>query len=167
MLIRIFLEWVHRIALGLTVIVLVCLSLLSFIDVLARYFLSSPVPGTVEITEILVALIMIGALAAATWSGEHVSVELFVAKASERKQLLLKRLGAFAVLLTTCGLAYGLAERSLSLRETGDVTPVLRLSLLPPTLLACALSFAVVLIAAGVLFSVRRLERNLPDGESE
>ena len=149
-------HWAHRITLGIAMWVLVALSLLAFTDVLGRYFLSSPVPGTVELTEVLVALVMFAALAAATHAGEHVKVELLVANSSARTQFLLRKLGEFAVLLACVGIAYGLTEQTFSLLSTGDLTPVLRLPLYPFTLIACLLSLAALLIAVGVLIAIDR-----------
>ena len=53
---------------------LFCLMLLTCVDVIGRYFFSSPVAGGFEITEMLLAGLIFSALPLVTLRGEHVTV---------------------------------------------------------------------------------------------
>lgn len=62
---------------ALAVLALWTLALLTFADVFGRDILDAPVAGAYELTEILVAILIFGALPSLTLGREHVFVDLF------------------------------------------------------------------------------------------
>lgn len=62
---------------ALTAILLMLMMVLTFTDVIGRYFLNNPVTGSYELTEVLLALMVFSALPLATLENEHITVSLF------------------------------------------------------------------------------------------
>lgn len=146
-------ERIHGGAAAVAAAVLMGLSLLTFFDVVGRKLFNAPVPGTVELIEGLMALIMFGALATATHHNDHVRVEFLVNRFSETKRILLTKLSDVAVLTIMAAIAWSLGEHALFMLETGDMTPVLRLPLYPFTFGAFILVVACLVIAVARLLA--------------
>lgn len=136
-------EYARQATAVIAAVVLSGLALLIFVDVIGRYILSSPLPGTVELIESLMAIVTFGAFVQAVHNRDHIRLELLSALAPEKWQIRLERLGQLAVLLVMLGAAWGLAERTLSLKASGDLTPVLHL----PLYVMTGISFGVLCVA--------------------
>lgn len=72
----------------LSVTVLVLMMLLTVADVTGRYFFSEPLPGTTEITKLMMIIIVFPALAWCALNHSHIRVELFVSRLSPRAQAI-------------------------------------------------------------------------------
>ncbi|WP_298065932.1 TRAP transporter large permease subunit [uncultured Mailhella sp.] len=59
------------------------------LDVFLRYFFSSPLSGTVEITEFFMVIVFFTSVAHAQWTGGHIVMDVVTAKLSARAQDLL------------------------------------------------------------------------------
>ncbi|MGC1505381.1 MAG: TRAP transporter small permease [Sulfitobacter sp.] len=107
------------------------LILVTCVDVVGRYFFSSPLSGAFEITEILLAALVFTALPLTTDRQEHIEVDLAnVVVRGKLKRYMAAFAGLFsAALLAT--LAWRLAVFSLSAAEDGAVTNALRIPLAP------------------------------------
>ena len=88
-----FLEWVGAAA-------LFAVMSLTVVDVVGRYFLNSPLPGSIELTRVGIAIVVFCALPSLTARRGHVSVDLFesrlppaMVRASERVFLVLFAVG--------------------------------------------------------------------------
>jgi len=57
--------------------VMLCLMLLTCVDVVGRYFLNKPLWGGFELTEMLLAALIFAGLPLVTLRGDHVTVDLF------------------------------------------------------------------------------------------
>ncbi|SEQ80471.1 TRAP-type C4-dicarboxylate transport system, small permease component [Amphritea atlantica] len=156
-------EYARRTTAVFTVVVLAALSVLIFIDVIGRYIFSSPLPGSIELVEGFMAVVMLGSLTQATYSREHIRLEFIMIKASHGWRTVLEKLSQFAVLLVTAGIGWGLFERTLSLRDSGDLTPVLHLPIYLMAGFAFLIAVAAIMVAARLLFSPD--SSDLPSGE--
>jgi len=146
-------EYARRAAGVIAVVVLAALSVLIFIDVVGRYIFSCPLPGSIELIEGFMGVIMFGSLTQATFSREHIRLEFISAKVSRGWCAVIEKLSQFAVLLVMSGIGWGLLERTRSLHETGDLTPVLRLPLYPMAGFAFLIALTTIIVAARLLFS--------------
>jgi TRAP-type transport system small permease protein len=119
---------------------------LTFFDVGGRKFLDHSIPGSLEITEVLMVIVIFGALPLVSWRGEHVVFDSFDRIVPQR----LKGLQARFVNLVCAGL-FGMLAWLLTLRarrfaEYGDVTVYLQLSLAPVAWLMAALLLGTALV---------------------
>lgn len=155
---------VERAAAAVAAVSLVALAVLTFVDVIGRYIFHAPVPGAVELIQGLMALLMFGALACATRANEHVRVDMLVDRLPKPAQGALRRLGEVSVFAMTSALAWSLGHHALFLRQTGDLTPVLRLQLWPFAALAFAMAAACAVIAlCGLFLPARHIDGVLSD----
>ena len=69
--------WLRNFLGWLTGAVLFFMMILTAIDVIARFVFSSPLPGTFEIMEFSLAIVVFSALPLVTWDQGHISVSLF------------------------------------------------------------------------------------------
>ncbi len=125
---------------------------LTLLDVLGRKFLNHSIPGGLEITEMLMVVVIFGALPLVSWRGEHVvfdSLDSFIPHA-------LKRLQARLVHAICAGFFFFLAklmvQRGDRFTEYGDVTSHLQLAMAPVAYLMAALLVYTALVH--VYFSV-------------
>jgi TRAP-type C4-dicarboxylate transport system permease small subunit len=104
---------------------------LTLVDVSGRKFFNHSVPGGLELTEMLMVVVIFGALPLVSWRNEHVvfdSLDSFIPD-------WLKGLQARAVHLVCAGtfsfLAYLMTTRAQRFAEYGDTTVHLQLSISP------------------------------------
>jgi TRAP-type transport system small permease protein len=112
---------------------------LTLVDVTGRKFFSHSVPGALEMTEILMVIVIFGALPLVSWRGEHVvfdTLDPFVPR-------WLKRLQGRVVHLVCAGtfalMGYLLHIRAGRFAEYGDITIHLQLPMAPVAWLMAAL----------------------------
>lgn len=102
-----------------------CLVVMSLASIVGRKLLSMPVPGDVEILQ------MVAAGAAASFfgychlQGGDVKVDFFTQKTAPRTVLLMDAIGSLLVGLFGALLAWRTAAGALSLREVGETSPIL------------------------------------------
>jgi TRAP-type transport system small permease protein len=100
-------------------------------DVVSRKYFHHSIPGALEITEILMALVIFGALPLVSWRSEHIVFDAFDGVVPQVLQGLQHRLvhlvcaGAFAFL------GAQLINRAMRFSEYGEVTSHLALALAP------------------------------------
>ena len=133
---------------------------LMLFDVIGRKYFNQSIPGALEITEILMVVVIFGALPLVSWRGEHIvfdSLDGVVPRALKGLQHRVVHLlcaGTFAFL----GLQ--LLKRAERFAEYGEVTAHLGLALAPVAWLMAALLGATALVH--LLFVVQ-----LPPGALE
>ncbi|MDZ4173128.1 MAG: TRAP transporter small permease [Hydrogenophaga sp.] len=104
---------------------------LMLFDVVGRKYFHHSIPGALEITEILMALVIFGALPLVSWRSEHIVFDAFDGMLPQALHGLQHRLvhlvcaGAFAFL------GMQLINRALRFSEYGEVTAHLALALAP------------------------------------
>lgn len=137
---------------------LVAMMLLAVANVVGRRFFSLPIAGTIELTEVAMALIVYLGFAHAQDKGDHIAVDIVYLKLPAKARALLSALGALFCMVVVGLLTWQLFLFGVRMHEGGYTTPVLRI----PTYLVAfaawfgALMFALALVGNGVR-SVRRL----------
>jgi len=112
-------------------LILFSLILVTCVDVVGRYFFSSPLSGAFEITELLLAALVFAALPLTTERKEHIEVDLInVVLRGPTQRYLTAFAGLFsAALLAT--FAWRLAAHAFSAAQDGAVTNALSIPLAP------------------------------------
>lgn len=104
---------------------------LTLADVTGRKFFNHSIPGGLELTEILMVIVIFGALPLVSWRGEHVvfdSLDAFIPDWLKGFQLRLVHLVSASVFGF---LAYLMVLRAQRFAEYGDTTVHLQLSIAP------------------------------------
>ena len=100
---------------------------LTFFDVLGRKFLSNSIPGSLEVTELLMVVVIFGALPLVSRRGEHVefdSLDPYLPPWVRRGQAVLVHLLCAAVLLALAGLMWRTGGQ---FAESGETTAQLQI----------------------------------------
>ncbi len=110
---------------------LFAMMVLTFADVLGRKFLDASIPGSLELTELLMLVLIFVALPLTSLHGEHVVFDLLDRAVGEAGRALQHRLsnGLCAALLL--GAAWLVAERAARTAEYGDTTAQLAIDVAP------------------------------------
>jgi TRAP-type transport system small permease protein len=114
---------------GLAALALFAIMLLTLVDVLGRKLLSASVPGSLELTEILMVLVIFAALPLVSRQGEHVvfdSLDRWLPAAVRRVQQVLVDLLCAAAL---AGIAWLMWQKAGQMLSYGDVSAQLKLPL--------------------------------------
>ena len=96
--------------------------LLTFVDVVLRYFFNSPIKGGFEVTEMMMAVLIFAGLPLVSRSNEHVTIDAFdrfFPDAFRRAMHVVIHLVCAAAL---AGMAWLLYRKAGSFAEIGDVT---------------------------------------------
>jgi len=104
---------------------------LTFIDVGGRKFLSESVPGSLELTELMMVVVIFAGLPLVSLRGEHVvfdSIDPLLAAPVRRVQALLVDLGVAAML---AGMAWLMWTKAGQMAEYGDTTAQLKIAQAP------------------------------------
>lgn len=111
--------------------ILLCMMMLTFVDVIARYLINRPVRGAFEITELMLLVLIFAGLPLVTHAGEHVTMDLIDRMIGARRRALLSRL----IELFCAGLMFFLAWQMLlkagKIAAYGDTTDILRIPVGP------------------------------------
>ena len=104
---------------------------LTFFDVLGRKFLSASIPGSLELTELLMVVVIFGALPLVSRRGEHVefdSLDSYLPAWLRRVQQVVVQLVCGAALL---GLAILMWNTGADFAQTGETTAQLKIAKAP------------------------------------
>jgi TRAP-type C4-dicarboxylate transport system permease small subunit len=134
-------------------VLLFAMMLVTFVDVIGRYFFNHSLDGAYEITEVLLGLIVFAGLPIVTWRGEHVTVDLLTSRLSALPRRGLARFAAAATALVLGVLAWRLGAMARDLTSYGDATVFLGIPLGPVAGVMAALS------AAGAVVALVRVAR--------
>ncbi len=116
-------SFLFRRALGiLTGAILFFMMALTITDVFARFILSSPLPGTFELMEFSLAIVVFSALPLVTWDREHISVSLFDSLfrgfGKRIQQIIITGVSGVAMAIISSRMWY----QGVQLNETGATT---------------------------------------------
>ncbi len=117
------------------------MSVLTFVDVLGRYFFASPVPGTFEIVGLLLGVVAFAGLPLVSNDQAHITVDLFdgfIRGRFRRVRALLVLLGSA---LTVAFIGYRLLMAGLDEAANNFVTENLGISRAPLIYVMAALAF--------------------------
>lgn len=151
----------RRITAVVTGILLLSLTGVTLVDVMGRYFLSSPLPGASEITELLVMAIVFAGLPAICLDDGHITVDLLTSKLKGRADLAQTFLARIVVAVMLAIVAWQMWEHGVRIGSYGSTTTYLRIPLEPVAKAGSILagfSSAIVLMLALM---------RLPKGRSE
>ncbi len=144
----------------LAAIVLFALMMLTCIDVIGRYFLSQPIYGAFEITEMLLAALIFAGLPLVTLRHEHVTVDV-LDPITPDWIFRIQHVAACVVGLVSTGyLAWRLWTRAVNLDTAGETTAQLKFKL---AYLTYAMSILMALTAVAlIVLMFRRPQRTIP-----
>lgn len=112
---------------GLTAAVLLfAMMMVTVVDVIGRYFLSRPLPGAFELTEIMLALTVFISVPLVCLREENISVTLLTDRLSARAREIQAMVAAMLGCLILSIVAWQLFEHARRLVTYGDVTLFLR-----------------------------------------
>lgn len=144
---------------GVSAVCLFILMGMSFVDVIGREVFNQPLPGTMELTELLMATIIFAVLPSLSYRGEQISVDLldpFIPPKVKILQLIVANLLGTAVFAV---IGWQLWVDAGKLARYGDMTPYLELPLSPFIQAMSVLSFATAL---GFFLAIFRPNKELP-----
>ncbi|HEX7380562.1 MAG TPA: TRAP transporter small permease [Nevskiaceae bacterium] len=134
---------------------LAALALLTLGDVLGRYLFHLPVPGAVELTEVLMVAVIFLGVVLATLQDEHVVVDVFTSAFRTRIRLAIRTLGSLFAVVVSLVLGVTGWQQAMSALDFGDQTTILALPLAPVVFFMSVLLFVNALLQAHVAW--RRL----------
>lgn len=119
---------------------------LTLFDVTGRKFLNHSVPGGLELTEILMVVVIFGALPLVSWRGEHVVFDSLDHLIPPLLKDIQNRLVELVCAITFGGLAWLLMQRAQRFAEYGDTTVYLQFSIAPVAWLMAGLLVVTALV---------------------
>lgn len=153
-------QWNGRVTLWLARIasfVLALLAVMTFVDVIGRYFFNSPFTFTVEITELAMGLIVYLGVGLITHENGHISVDVVTLRLSERVRGLFEVVTNALALAFLCFMVWQVWLRAQDIYLKGDITAVWHVPIWPVVFVMAAGS---VFFLTGVfLHLLRALER--------
>ncbi|WP_407495668.1 TRAP transporter small permease [Pseudooceanicola sp. MF1-13] len=144
---------------------LLCIAVITFIDVIGRYFLSAPVPGAFEIQEFGMGILIFAGLPLVTRSRDHITVSLF--DGVFQRNATLNRIKTTLVYLVSAGIllfvAYALYVQSIGMKNWGTSSAFLELPYFPVAWFMTAMSVIAGLVMFGFAFLsvIGRLDNEL------
>lgn len=136
----------RRVAQALTAIAAACLvflMLMTFFDVVGRYFFNAPVTFTVELTELAMGLVILLGLGMTTLRQEHITVDVVLSIMPAPLARLATIAARLCALIFLAIIAWQLTEQAMQIMADGLVTQVLGTPVFP----------AAFVMAAGAAFA--------------
>ena len=168
-------NWVERVASlpnkGLHWVAMVVLLLLMFLtvaDVVGRYLVGiipgfGPVPGSFELTEFMLAVIVLTAIGHTQMKRGHISIDILVSRFSPRVQAILDTVTDFVTLAMFALVTWRTIKYAQLLYESNDVSGVLRLPVYPFLFVASIGTFMFCLaMLSSLLQSLKKAVKNEP-----
>lgn len=137
----------------LSCVCLVLLMLVTFADVIGRYFLNRPVTYAVELIELLMGLVVFFGLAYTTIKKAHISVDLLVDAVPSVVKSALMVFAALVSAVVIIIMAWRLTLRAIGFASDGLSTSVLFMPVAPFVFLMCAGAALAALVAVAQLIS--------------
>jgi TRAP-type transport system small permease protein len=133
-------------------LVLFAMMILTFVDVVMRDLLASPLYGAFEITELLLVILIFAGLPLVTRAGEHVTLDTLDPVLKERGRALFDRLANLISAVGLAGVAWLMMRRAARIADTGDTSAQLQIPYWPFAYLMAALLVATALIHLAYVF---------------
>ena len=149
------LEWIGA-------LVLFSMMVLTFVDVLGRYLLSSPVPGGFEITEIMLASLIYCGLPLITMRDGHITVDLVEGLLPAWFKALRDRVIALMMTAVLGYIGYRLFGKAGDFVNYNDQTAVLNIPLAPLCYAMAVLTILSAIIAAALVILGRPAPNHAP-----
>jgi len=114
-----------------TALILACIMLLTCADVAGRYVFSEPVPGALEVTELMMGALIFASLPLVTLRNQQVTIDLFANCIPRFVRPALHALIQLVSALCMAVIAWRLWVKGGQMIEQGDTTAVLQLEVWP------------------------------------
>jgi TRAP-type C4-dicarboxylate transport system permease small subunit len=143
-------------------VVLLVLMFLTVADVVGRYLVGfipgfGPVPGSFELTEFMLAVIVLTAIGHTQMKGEHISIDLIVERFSPRVRAIIDTVTNFLSMAMFALVTWQTIKYARLLFESNDVSGVLRLPVYPFLVVAAIGTFMFCLaMLSSFLHSLRK-----------
>ncbi|MCU0943321.1 MAG: TRAP transporter small permease [Hydrogenophaga sp.] len=142
-----FLDRALRWSTGLmSAMALFAIMLLTLVDVTGRKFFNHSVPGGLEITEILMVIVIFGALPLVSWRGEHVVFDSLDPIVPDWLRGIQQRLVHLVCALAFAWMARLMVLRGARFSEYGDITVHLQLPMAPVAWMMAAFLLTTALV---------------------
>lgn len=128
--------------------VLVVIMVITFIDVIGRYFFSAPLTFAIELIELGMGLLICFGLTVTTLRRGHISVDLLGGGPGSFRMALSRFLTALTALVFLGLISWRLYERSYTFMGDGLATQVLFLPVFPVVFLMAVASTVATIVAA-------------------
>lgn len=132
---------------------LFAMMILTFVDVVGRYFFSAPVLGAMEIVEVLLVLTIFAGLPLSALRQGHIEIDVLATWIPAGLWTLLGRLGNLVFAGALVYTAWLLVLRARILAQDGEVTAILHIPVL-----AVAWSMAALSLVAALLHLFRAIQ---------
>jgi len=147
---------------GVTAIILSYMMVLTVVDVFGRFFLNKPIPGSFEMMEFSLAILVFAAMPLVTWDRGHVSVTLldgiFKGAGKKFQQIVVLAGSALAMAI----IAWRMRDQGNRLDITGAITGYLEWPIAPVAYFMAALAaFSLIILLILIWFVV--VDRDLPE----
>jgi TRAP-type C4-dicarboxylate transport system permease small subunit len=136
--------WLARIA----AFVLAVMAVVTFADVIARYFFNRPFTFTVEMTELAMGVIVWLAVGLTTHDNEHISVDFLTLRLAARTRAVIEILTNLTALGFLALVTWRLWVQAAFLLQKGDLTQVVRVPYWP---VAYVIAIGSIFLLTGVL----------------
>jgi TRAP-type C4-dicarboxylate transport system permease small subunit len=137
------LSWFDRLIVpllgGVAGVILFVMMVLTCTDVVGRYFLSAPVRGAFEVTEVLLACLIFTGLPLVTLRQEHITVDVLDGVTPDWLLRIQHVLACLVAGIATAYLAWRLSVRGDTMMASGETTAQLKLPLFWLTYAMCVL----------------------------
>jgi TRAP-type C4-dicarboxylate transport system permease small subunit len=149
-------------------VVLLLLMFLTVADVVGRYLVGiipglGPVPGSFELTEFMLAVIVLTAIGHTQMKRGHISIDILVSRFSPKVQAILDCVTDFCSLAMFALVTWRTVKYTQLLYESNDVSGVLRLPVYPFLAVASIGTFMFSLAMLSTLLqSVKKAVKNEP-----
>jgi TRAP-type C4-dicarboxylate transport system permease small subunit len=110
---------------------LTCLMLLTTVDVVMRYVFNSPIRGSFELAEVLVALLMFSGFPLVSFNNQHVCIDLLDRFFSPTVSRVIDFCAGLCCMAIFAGMGLLLLRKISRMTMTGDVTIALNIPLMP------------------------------------
>ena len=132
---------------------LFAMMVLTFADVVLRYFFNSPIKGGFEVTEMMMAVLIFAGLPLVSRKHEHVTIDAFDHFFPAAMRRVLYVIIHVICALALVGMAWLLYSKAASFAEIGDVTQTLKFPIAPFVYLMAALTLATAAVHVAAALS--------------
>ncbi len=144
---EVFLKRMSNILAVFASLILLLVMMITFVDVVGRYFFDSPVNFAVELIQLGMGLLVLFGLAITTLERGHIAVDLVESVASRSVKRLLAKFAALCGLVFIALIAWRLWDRGVKFLGDGLATDILFLPVWPVVLLMSVAAGAATLVA--------------------